>query len=348
MAAGATVGFGVGSSTTTYFGATDLNNAFSGTFPVATVTTFTQDPASNVGIDTTQGSFSYAPSFATTTLGLNKLGGNTLTLTGSSGIYTGLTTVSAGTLQLGNGTTDFAPLSGNVVNNATLVYDLKGNQTYSGGISGSGNLVKTGAATLNFAPVNVTHSYTGATAITGGTLKLLPGTIAVNGFNGTTGDGAGWSVNSTSITTTAFTGGVLTLTDGTASEARSSYYMTRVPVSGPFNATFTYQAAAGSTATLADGAAIVLQNSPAGTAALGNGGGALGFDTTTPSAAIALNIYNGHTVGTNAAVNGVTLGGATNYVATGNVNLLSLDPIQVSLNYDGYEYADRNADRFGG
>ena len=33
VAAGATVGFGVGSNTTTYSGATDLNNAFGGTFP---------------------------------------------------------------------------------------------------------------------------------------------------------------------------------------------------------------------------------------------------------------------------------------------------------------------------
>ena len=182
VAAGATVGFGVGSNTTTYFGATDLNNAFGGTFPGTAPPTLTQDPASSVGIDTTQGSFSYAPAFATTTLGLNKLGGNTLTLTGSNGIYTGTTTVSAGTLQLGNGTTDFAPLSGNIVTNATLLYNLKGNQTYTGAISGTGNFAKTGPGTLTLS-VSAGSTYAGSTLITGGTVKLAPqvGLPAISG-----------------------------------------------------------------------------------------------------------------------------------------------------------------------
>ena len=113
---------------------------------------------------------------------MNKLGGNTLTLTGSNGIYTGTTTVSAGTLQLGNGTTDFAPLSGNIVTNATLLYNLKGNQTYTGAISGTGNFAKTGPGTLTLS-VSAGGSYAGSTLITGGTVKLAPqvGLPAISG-----------------------------------------------------------------------------------------------------------------------------------------------------------------------
>ena len=81
--------------------------------------------------------------------GLTKLGANTLTLTGSNR-YTGVTTISGGTLQLGDGTAghDGIALTGNIVNNAALVYNLNGNQSYSGTINGSGSVTKTGTGTL--------------------------------------------------------------------------------------------------------------------------------------------------------------------------------------------------------
>ena len=75
-------------------------------------------------------------------------GGYGLTFTGAGGTinlltandYTGTTTVSAGTLQLGDGTSghDGSIAGASIVNNAALVYNLYGNQTYSGAISGSG------------------------------------------------------------------------------------------------------------------------------------------------------------------------------------------------------------------
>jgi fibronectin-binding autotransporter adhesin len=67
---------------------------------------------SSIGLDTTNaagGTFTYASAIADTNLGANsvglkKLGGNTLELTGDS-TYTGATTVSGGTLRVGDGST---------------------------------------------------------------------------------------------------------------------------------------------------------------------------------------------------------------------------------------------------
>ena len=54
-----------------------------------------------VGLDTTNGSFTYSTNITGANLGLAKLGPNTLTLTGAN-TYGGTTTVYAGTLQVPN------------------------------------------------------------------------------------------------------------------------------------------------------------------------------------------------------------------------------------------------------
>ena len=78
---------------------------------------------------------------------VSTLGGNVLTLTNSANSYSGLTTVSAGTLQLGSGAAGYdATLTGNVLlgNNAVLALDNAGAVTYPGSIGGNGALVKLG------------------------------------------------------------------------------------------------------------------------------------------------------------------------------------------------------------
>ncbi|MGA2259487.1 MAG: autotransporter-associated beta strand repeat-containing protein, partial [Thermoguttaceae bacterium] len=163
VAAGATLGLGVGPSANLY-GSADLDNLFAGTMP-----NVTRDPNSNVGIDTTAGSFTYSSNIPATTMGLTKLGPNTLTLTGSNA-YSGLTTVSGGTLQLGDGTAGHdGSIAGDITNNSALVYNLNGNQTYAGSISGNGNVTKAGPGTLTLANAN---TYAGSTYITAGTVKL--------------------------------------------------------------------------------------------------------------------------------------------------------------------------------
>lgn len=92
---------------------------------------------------------------------LTKTGAGVLTLIGSNS-YSGGTTVSAGTLQ-----GDAASLQGNILNNATVVFDQAISGAFAGIMSGTGSLTKTGAGTLVLTGAN---TYTGITTITHGTL----------------------------------------------------------------------------------------------------------------------------------------------------------------------------------
>ncbi|MGA2253351.1 MAG: autotransporter-associated beta strand repeat-containing protein [Thermoguttaceae bacterium] len=125
------------------------------------------DNTAGIGIDTASGSFTYGGSI-TQPIALTKLGPNLLTLTGSNS-YSGLTTVSGGTLQLGDGSPghDGISLSSSILNNAALVFNLNGFQSYSGAISGNGSLTKTGPGTL---VLSSQSAYAGPTAIKAGTL----------------------------------------------------------------------------------------------------------------------------------------------------------------------------------
>ena len=95
--------------------------------------------------------------------GLTKSGAGTLTLSGANS-YSGGTTVSAGTLQ-GNTTS----LTGNVANNAQLVFDQAATGTYAGVLSGGGALSKTGGGNLILSGVS---TFSGATSVEGGTLSV--------------------------------------------------------------------------------------------------------------------------------------------------------------------------------
>ena len=96
---------------------------------------------------------------------LSKLGAGTLILTGGNN-YTGGTTISAGTLQLGNGGTT-GSITGNVVNNGTLAFDRSDTYTFAGTISGSGSVNQIGSGTTI---LTGDSTYTGGTTISAGTL----------------------------------------------------------------------------------------------------------------------------------------------------------------------------------
>jgi fibronectin-binding autotransporter adhesin len=91
-------------------------------------------------------------------------------LTGSN-TYTGATTISSGTLQLGNGSpgADGSLSTSAVTVNSALAYNLAGSQTVSYPISGSGSLTKLGSGTL---VMGVGGGYSGATTVAGGKLYL--------------------------------------------------------------------------------------------------------------------------------------------------------------------------------
>ena len=92
-----------------------------------------------------------------------------LTLTGAN-IYTGVTTISSGTLQIGNGGAG-GSVVGNIDNESTLEVNCSDDWTYAGSISGAGALTKVGSGQLT---LSNTNTYTGNTIINQGTLELSP------------------------------------------------------------------------------------------------------------------------------------------------------------------------------
>ena len=118
----------------------------------------------------------------------NSLGTGTLTLAASN-TYTGGTTVSAGTLQLGDGVANNGYVQGNMLNNATVAFANPAAQTYAGVISGSGALTKVGSGVLALSGSN---TCSGPTTINQGKLVVdgslaSPVTVNSSGTLGGTG-----------------------------------------------------------------------------------------------------------------------------------------------------------------
>ena len=98
---------------------------------------------------------------------LTKLGAGTLTLTNNN-TYTGGTTITAGALQIGNDGTS-GSIAGDILDNASLIFNRSDDLTYDGAISGTGSMTKLGAGTLTLTGNN---AYTGGTTISAGTLQI--------------------------------------------------------------------------------------------------------------------------------------------------------------------------------
>ena len=135
---------------------------------------------------------------------LAKVGGGTQILAGVN-TYTGGTTISAGTLQVGNGATSSGSLGSGAVaiaSSSALVFDgLSGNSVTIGGvISGSGALGELGSGTL---VLNAANTFTGNITINGGVLQDALGN---NGSTTTSGLG---SMTAAGRTVTINSGGTL-------------------------------------------------------------------------------------------------------------------------------------------
>lgn len=111
---------------------------------------------------------------------LTQSGGGTLILTGANSY--GATTISAGTLQVGNGGTTGTLGTGSVTDNTALLFDRAGTLSVSGDIGGTGTVTQNGPGTVILTGAN---NYSGVTIISTGTLQIGDG-----GTTGSLGTGA--------------------------------------------------------------------------------------------------------------------------------------------------------------
>lgn len=99
--------------------------------------------------------------------GVTQVGQNKITLTGNN-TYQGITTVSAGQLEFGDGG-ELSLVSGNMVDNAELIFNHGDDITYAGNITGTGAVEKKGDGTL---VLNGINQYEGETGVLAGQLLI--------------------------------------------------------------------------------------------------------------------------------------------------------------------------------
>ncbi|MCX8475870.1 MAG: autotransporter-associated beta strand repeat-containing protein [Sphingomonas sp.] len=119
--------------------------------------------------------------------GFRQAGTGTTILTADNS-YTGGTTIAAGALQIGDGGTT-GSITGDVANNAALVFNRSDDLAFSGAINGTGSVTQAGAGTTI---LTGDSNYTGGTTITAGTLQI--------GDGGTTGSITGNIANNVALT----------------------------------------------------------------------------------------------------------------------------------------------------
>ena len=130
-----------------------------------------------------------------TTAGLTKAGSGRLVVTAAN-TYSGGTTITGGTLQVGNGSS--GSFSGDVAveTGGRLAFDPGTSTTFAGGISGNGSVVKTGSGNLILSGAN---SHSGGTRLESGSLTAGGGSaFGVGGV--TVVDGGLYAAAGTSVT----------------------------------------------------------------------------------------------------------------------------------------------------
>ncbi len=139
---------------------------------------------------------------------LTKVGNNTLTLSNSN-TYSGTTTISGGTLQLGNGNaTGSLSTSSAIVNDGVLAINRSNTVTqgtaFNALISGSGALLQNGTSASTLV-LSGNNSYTGLTTISGGTLRLGAAGVGANTPLGTNASGTVVSGSGAALDLNGFT-----------------------------------------------------------------------------------------------------------------------------------------------
>jgi autotransporter-associated beta strand protein len=139
-------------------------------------------------------------------LNLVKIGAGTQTLTGANN-YTGTTTISAGTLQLGSGgTSGSLSASSAITDNGTLSFNRSNaivqGTDFASAISGTGAVTQVGSGVTTFSGASA-NTYSGLTTVSAGTLALN----MTPGVNAIVGDG----VSSKTVPDVLINGGTLKL-----------------------------------------------------------------------------------------------------------------------------------------
>jgi len=140
---------------------------------------------------------------ATNTGTLTKSGGGTWTLTGAN-TFTGVTTISGGSLQLGNGGAAGSIASTSITDNGNLTFDCNNGLAESAAIGGTGSVTQAGIGTTTLGAAN---TYSGGTIVNAGTLL-----VGVNG-----------ALPNSSV---SITGGTLQLGTGTGQAQMTSLSIT--------------------------------------------------------------------------------------------------------------------------
>jgi autotransporter-associated beta strand protein len=196
---------------------------------------------------------------------LTKAGDGTLLLAADN-TYAGGTTLSAGTLQLGNGGTT-GGITGDVANDGTLVFNRSNSLVFAGSITGAGSLIQTGSGITTLAGDS---NYTGGTTISAGTLQIgnggttgsLTGNITDNGalvFNRSNGLDYAGTINGSGSLTQAGTG-TTTLTGAGSSVGAVNVTagMLALAQTGTFTTTDAYTTGAGAATSIAANATLAV------------------------------------------------------------------------------------------
>ena len=108
---------------------------------------------------------------------VTKAGAGTLVFTNDGNTYSGGTIISGGAIQIGNGGTTGRLGSGTVLNNSHLILNRSDDTNYAGSMTGTGDLIKSGAGTVTFS--GNANTFSGGTIINAG--KLLVSNSAGSG-----------------------------------------------------------------------------------------------------------------------------------------------------------------------